>query len=140
MGPDSTESTTGYWTTDISDSTTSTEAPPNRCPVGAWGNIPHEYRCDSFYMCAAGNAIQLFCSDGFEFDPELAVSLIYLLTFFRRLTCIKWSWSLLPVNICNTRGLANALPSQRKTQTISFTIALLLLALVSKDQFFLKMK
>ena len=60
----------------LSSSTTEGVTPPQICPEGFWGNIPHEYRCDAFYMCAGGNAILLTCSAGFEFDPVLAVSFI----------------------------------------------------------------
>ncbi|CAH2056510.1 unnamed protein product, partial [Iphiclides podalirius] len=41
------------------------------CPPGVFGNVPHPEKCDSFYMCAGGVAIPLFCSNGFEFDPKL---------------------------------------------------------------------
>lgn len=44
------------------------------CPPGTFENIPHPELCNSFYMCAGGIPIQLFCSDGFEFDPVTRVS------------------------------------------------------------------
>ncbi|CAH1643056.1 unnamed protein product [Spodoptera littoralis] len=56
--------------------TTSTTTPPEtttvdpNCPPGTWGNVPHPELCNSFYLCTGGHAIQLFCSEGFEFDPE----------------------------------------------------------------------
>lgn len=61
------ESTTMSSTTSI-DSTT-----PEICPPGSFGTRPHPERCDAFYMCAAGNAIKLFCSEGFEYDDVAGV-------------------------------------------------------------------
>lgn len=43
------------------------------CPPGKFGNAPHPEQCDSFYMCAGGIAIQLYCSIGFEFDKHVEV-------------------------------------------------------------------
>uniref|UniRef100_A0A2H1VW49 SFRICE_008059 n=1 Tax=Spodoptera frugiperda TaxID=7108 RepID=A0A2H1VW49_SPOFR len=54
-------------------SPTTTEAAvtePPICPEGLYGNIPHPQLCNAFYMCTGGQALELFCSEGFEFDPE----------------------------------------------------------------------
>ncbi|KAL4712149.1 hypothetical protein ACJJTC_011010 [Scirpophaga incertulas] len=56
-------------TSTVSDLTSTTKAP--LCPIGVFGNIPHPSLCNSFYMCAGGSAIQLFCREGFEFDPVI---------------------------------------------------------------------
>lgn len=40
------------------------------CPPGVFGNVPHPNRCDAFFMCAGGTAIELRCTEGFEFDVE----------------------------------------------------------------------
>ncbi|CAG5053319.1 unnamed protein product [Parnassius apollo] len=44
---------------------------PEVCPEGHYGNVPHPELCDSFYMCANGVAIQLYCSKDLEYDPSL---------------------------------------------------------------------
>lgn len=59
-------------TTTIADLSTVTQQIPI-CPVGHFGNIPHPELCDTFYMCVGGVPIQLFCSDGFEYDENLEV-------------------------------------------------------------------
>ncbi|XP_022816849.1 uncharacterized protein LOC111349831 [Spodoptera litura] len=76
LGPvtgSTTLSTTDSSTTPIgstTDSSVTTTEGPEICPIGVWGNVPHPTLCNSFYVCAAGSAIQLFCSEGFEFDPN----------------------------------------------------------------------
>lgn len=40
------------------------------CPPGLFSNITHPYDCNSFFMCANGQAMQLICSHGFCFDGE----------------------------------------------------------------------
>ncbi|CAH2988058.1 unnamed protein product, partial [Chilo suppressalis] len=62
-------------TTERSDNTTmppTTSSSPVTpiCSPGTFGNVPHPELCNSFYMCAGGTATQLFCSSGFEFDPQ----------------------------------------------------------------------
>ncbi|GBP88320.1 Protein AC150, partial [Eumeta japonica] len=39
------------------------------CPIGYFGNVAHPELCNSFFMCTAGIANQLFCNNGYEFDP-----------------------------------------------------------------------
>ncbi|XP_022816846.1 uncharacterized protein LOC111349827 [Spodoptera litura] len=41
------------------------------CAVDPNGNIPHPEMCNSFYNCTGGQATQLNCTDGFEFDPNV---------------------------------------------------------------------
>ncbi|CAH1643057.1 unnamed protein product [Spodoptera littoralis] len=48
-----------------------TIADPPICVEGQYGKIPHPELCNSFYLCTGGQAIQLFCSEGFEFDPNV---------------------------------------------------------------------
>lgn len=62
-------------TTEITVETTT----PGICPDNFFGNIPHPELCNSWYLCAGGMPIQLFCSDGFEYDPIQGVSTITFL-------------------------------------------------------------
>lgn len=59
-------------TTEAASTETTT---PGICPEGSFGNIPHPELCNSWFMCAGGISIQLFCSEGFEFDPNHGVSI-----------------------------------------------------------------
>lgn len=66
-------------TTESSVATTTTgnvevTTPAPICPPGVIGNLPHPDKCEGFYMCTSGIAIELLCSAGFEFDPETKVS------------------------------------------------------------------
>lgn len=38
------------------------------CRITDHGNFPNLSDCSSFFMCVAGQAIQLFCSNGFLYD------------------------------------------------------------------------
>lgn len=67
--------TDGIYSTTIAGSTETTSEVPI-CPPGVFGNIPHPTLCDSFYLCAGGVPIQLFCSYGFEFDATVGVSIL----------------------------------------------------------------
>ncbi|KAF9797981.1 hypothetical protein SFRURICE_020747 [Spodoptera frugiperda] len=80
-----TDSTTPITTTP-DNSFTPTEG-PEICPIGVWGHVPHPTLCNSFYMCAAGSAIQLFCSEGFEFDPNVGLSTMLIASFLSFETC-----------------------------------------------------
>ena len=62
--------------------TTTVTTPAPLCPPHVFGNVPHPEICQSFYMCAAGQAILLTCNEGREFDPVVGVSdAIFTLTF-----------------------------------------------------------
>ncbi|GBP18323.1 hypothetical protein EVAR_14715_1, partial [Eumeta japonica] len=58
--------------TELETMTSSATTPASLCPSNFFGNIPHPELCDSYYLCTAGIANQLFCSEGNEFDPELS--------------------------------------------------------------------
>ena len=38
------------------------------CGINDHGNYPNSSDCSSFFLCAAGQTIQLFCSSGFLYD------------------------------------------------------------------------
>lgn len=44
------------------------------CPPGYFGNVPHPYRCDAFYMCTGSMSLLLTCGEGFEYDDNEKVS------------------------------------------------------------------
>ena len=44
------------------------------CPLGVYGNMPDPEDCASYYYCTGQFATKMYCSIGFEFDPELKVS------------------------------------------------------------------
>ncbi|WBB27191.1 hypothetical protein [Mythimna sequax nucleopolyhedrovirus] len=56
------------------DTRVSFDDPLSICPLGTWGNVTHPYNCESFYMCAGGVPIQLFCAVGFCFNGRTCVS------------------------------------------------------------------
>lgn len=63
--------TTTLQTTTIIDESTTAKT---MCPPGTFGNVPHPYQCDAFFMCMGGVAVPLFCRTGEEFDPVTRVS------------------------------------------------------------------
>ncbi|XP_022816848.1 mucin-5AC-like [Spodoptera litura] len=71
------EGSTMSQTTTLAPTTSSTSTTPPEtttvdpnCLPGTWGDVPHPELCNSFYSCTGGHAIQLFCTEGFEFDPK----------------------------------------------------------------------
>lgn len=39
------------------------------CRVGVFGNLPHYYRCNTFYLCSGGgNVLKFTCSEGLCFN------------------------------------------------------------------------
>ncbi|AAF05134.1 ORF20 [Xestia c-nigrum granulovirus] len=44
------------------------EPSPIVCGPSMYGNFPNPNDCSSFFLCAAGQAIQMFCSNGFLYD------------------------------------------------------------------------
>ncbi|XP_046974664.1 mucin-5AC-like [Vanessa cardui] len=66
---DSIETTTGESGTTVEAEVTT---PPNVCPPGVFGNVPHPDLCDAYYMCIAGIPTLLPCAEGYEFDPTEA--------------------------------------------------------------------
>lgn len=80
-------------------STTTTTSPISAiCPPGTWGNVPHPEICNAFYMCAGEQPIKLYCSEGFEFDPELKVSSVPGLAKDKRVTVYSY-WEFLSYSL-----------------------------------------